>query len=72
MVAITEGHVINAFQQFILLTESVMIRCEQITQVMDSSSLPFLQEEIGVIRGPTLQDIEDITFSVGVNYNIYM
>ena len=63
---ITEGRVINASQQFILLPQSVTIGCEQITQLIDISSLPFQREEIGALRGPTLQDIDDITLSVGV------
>ena len=38
---IVDGSVIDAPQQFILLQEPVMIKCEQITEVLDTAILPF-------------------------------
>ena len=64
---IVDGSVIDAPQQFILLQEPVMIKCEQITEVLDTAILPFQMEDVGVLRGPTLEDTEDITEGVSIH-----
>lgn len=61
---IVDGSVIDAPQQFILLPEPVMIKCEQITEVLHVDTLPFQMEDVGTLRGPTLNDTEDITEGV--------
>ena len=61
MAVIVDGSVIDAAQQFILLPELVMIKCSQITAILDIALLPFQMEDVGILQGPTLDDTEDMT-----------
>ena len=53
LAVIVDGSVIDAAQQFILLPESVTIKCSQITAILDIAFLPFQMEDVGILQGPT-------------------